>query len=414
MTTIVKKVIPLSSVKGYSNIRKKLEDKKNSLQFLPKSLEDLAKNKKFEYKGQTLKTTYIIDIVHNLILKYYFKKDNKFNLMSTILKEKYGHLYNFYIDYLVDNNILEMIANYRAGRNARVYKINDSILKGEIKRYSNDDRTLLKKYKNNVSQVEEAGIKGSLIDDTVKAKLVDDLFYIDIEFDKSIFYLDNLKDRDNDIYNRNRYSVECINDKHIFYHFDNYGRMHTNFTILKSFIRKNCLLINGEQTYERDLNNSQPLFLTKIITDTKTRWVKEDEFELFKYLTINGLYYQYIMDHLNIKDKAFVKEMTYKVLFGKNASNSKADKIFIKLFPTIHNFIKLYKKESGDYKTLAYELQKAESNFIFNKVIREFIIFYPDVKLVTIHDSIICENIYRKLLDDIFDSKIKEEFNYLF
>ena len=414
MTTIVKKVIPLSSVKGYSNIRKKLEDKKNSLQFLPKSLEDLAKNKKFEYKGQTLKTTYIIDIVHNLILKYYFKKDNKFNLMSTILKEKYGHLYNFYIDYLVDNNILEMIANYRAGRNARVYKINDSILKGEIKRFSNDDRTLLKKYKNNVSQVEEAGIKGSLIDDAVKAKLVDDLFYIDIEFDKSIFYLDNLKDRDNDIYNRNRYSVECINDKHIFYHFDNYGRMHTNFTILKSFIRKNCLLINGEQTYERDLNNSQPLFLTKIITDTKTRWVKEDEFELFKYLTINGLYYQYIMDHLNIKDKAFVKEMTYKVLFGKNASNSKADKIFIKLFPTIHNFIKLYKKESGDYKTLAYELQKAESNFIFNKVIREFIIFYPDVKLVTIHDSIICENIYRKLLDDIFDSKIKEEFNYLF
>ena len=414
MTTIVKKVIPLSSVKGYSNIRKKLEDKKNSLQFLPKKLEDLAKNKKFEYKGHTLKTTYIIDIVHNLILKYYFKKDNKFNLMSTILKEKYGHLYNFYIDYLVDNNILEMIANYRAGRNARVYKINDSILKGEIKRYSNDDRTLLKKYKNNVSQVEEAGIKGSLIDDNVKAKLVDDLFYVDIEFDKSIFYLDNLKDRDSDIYNRNRYSVECINDKHIFYHFDNYGRMHTNFTILKSFIRKNCLLINGEQTYERDLNNSQPLFLTKIITDTKTRWVKEDEFELFKYLTINGLYYQYIMDHINIKDKAFVKEMTYKVLFGRNSTNSKADKIFIKLFPTIHNFIKLYKKESGDYKTLAYELQKAESNFIFNKIIREFIIFYPDVKLVTIHDSIICQNMYRKLLDDIFDSKIKEEFNYLF
>ena len=352
MTTIVKKVIPLSSIKGYSNIRKKLEDKKHSLQFLPKKLEDLAKNKKFEYKGHTLKTTYIVDIVHNLILKYYFKKDNKFNLMSTILKEKYGHLYNFYIDYLVDNNILEMIANYRAGRNARVYKISDYILKGEIKRYSNDDRTLLKKYKNNVSKVEEAGIKNSLIDDEVKAKLVDDLFYVQIEFDKSIFYLDNLKDRENDIYNRNRYSVECINDKHIFYHFDNYGRMHTNFTILKSFIRKNCLLINGEQTYEIDIKNSQPLFLTKIIEDSGTRWVKEDEFELFKYLTMNGIYYQYVMDFLKTTDKVAVKEMTYKVLFGKNAVNSKADKIFIKLFPTIHNFIKLYKKEYKDYKIL--------------------------------------------------------------
>ena len=413
MTTIVKKVIPLSSVKGYSNIRKKLEDKKNSLQFLPKSLEDLAKNKKFEYKGQTLKTTYIIDIVHNLILKYYFKKDNKFNLMSTILKEKYGHLYNFYIDYLVDNNILEMIANYRAGRNARVYKINDSILKGEIKRYSNGDRTLLKKYKNNVSQVEEAGIKGSLIDDTVKAKLVDDLFYIDIEFDKSIFYLDNLKDRDNDIYNRNRYSVECINDKHIFYHFDNYGRMHTNFTILKSFIRKNCLLINGEQTYEIDIKNSQPLFLTKIIEDSVTRWVKEDEFELFKYLTMNGMYYQYIMDYLETTDKVMVKEMTYKVLFGKNASNSKADKIFIKLFPTIHNFIKLYKREHKDYKVLAYDLQKAESNLIFNKIIKEVMNYHPEIKMITIHDSIVIPSIYKDVVNAIFYTKLYEEFNLI-
>lgn len=413
MTTIVKKVIPLSSVKGYSNIRKKLEDKKNSLQFLPKKLEDLAKNKKFEYKGQTLKTTYIIDIVHNLILKYYFKKDNKFNLMSTILKEKYGHLYNFYIDYLVDNNILEMIANYRAGRNARVYKINESILKGEIKRYSNDDRTLLKKYKNNVSQVEEEGIKGSLIDDTVKAKLVDDLFYIDIEFDKSIFYLDNLKDRDNDIYNRNRYSVECINDKHIFYHFDNYGRMHTNFTILKSFIRKNCLLINGEQTYEIDIKNSQPLFLTKIIEDSGTRWVKEDEFELFKYLTMNGMYYQYIMDYLETTDKVSVKEMTYKVLFGKNAANSKADKIFIKLFPTIHNFIKLYKREYKDYKVLAYDLQKAESNLIFNKIIKEIMNNYPEIKMITIHDSIVIPSIYKDVVNAIFYTKLYEEFNLL-
>ena len=413
MTTIVKKVIPLSSVKGYSNIRKKLEDKKNSLQFLPKKLEDLAKNKKFEYKGQTLKTTYIIDIVHNLILKYYFKKDNKFNLMSTILKEKYGHLYNFYIDYLVDNNILEMIANYRAGRNARVYKINDSILKGEIKRYSNDDRTLLKKYKNNVSQVEEAGIKGSLIDDTVKAKLVDDLFYVDIEFDKSIFYLDNLKDRDNDIYNRNRYSVECINDKHIFYHFDNYGRMHTNFTILKSFIRKNCLLINGEQTYEIDIKNSQPLFLTKIIEDSGTRWVKEDEFELFKYLTMNGMYYQYIMDYLETTDKVAVKEMTYKVLFGKNAANSKADKIFIKLFPTIHNFIKLYKREYKDYKVLAYDLQKAESNLIFNKIIKEVMNTHPEIKMITIHDSIVIPESYKDLVNAIFYTKLYEEFNLI-
>jgi len=408
------KVVPFKQKEGFSNIRKKLDDKKSSLQFLPEILENISNNKSFSYKNKKLKTSYIIDIVHNLILKYYFKKENKFNLMSTILKEKYGHLYNYYMDYLVDNKILELISNYQAGRNARVYKLNDMIIKNNIKRYLNTDNILLKKYKNAVSKVEEDGIKNNLIDGDIKSKLVNDLFHIDIEYDRSIFYLDNLNHTDNDIYNRNKYSVECISDKHIFYHFDNYGRMHTNFTILKSFIRKNCLLIDGEQTYERDLNNSQPLFLTKIIEESRTRWVKKDEFELFKYLTMNGIYYQYIMDHLNKKDKLFVKEMTYKVLFGKNSANSKADKIFMNLFPTIHNFIKIYKKESGDYKSLAYELQRAESNFIFNKVVREFVDLHPNVKLVTIHDSIICQNIHRKLLDDIFDSKIREEFNHFF
>ena len=408
------KVVPLNEIKGYTNIRKKLEDKKHSLQFLPQSLENISNLKTLTYKKKNLKVSYIIDITHNLILKYYFKKENKFNLMSIILKEKYGHLYNYYIDYLVDNKILEMIVNYKAGRNARIYKINDKILKEPIKRYLNKDNILLKKYRNKVSQVEEEGLKNKMIDDDIKAKLVDDLFHIDIQFDRSIFYLDNLNNQDIDIYNRNKYSVECINDKHIFYHFDNYGRMHTNFTILKSFIRKNCLLIDGDETYERDLNNSQPLFLTKIIIDSDTKWVKKDEFELFKFLTLNGKYYQYLMDHLKISDKIYVKEMTYKVLFGRNLNNSKADKIFKELFPSIHNFIKLYKKESGDYRILSYELQKAESNLIFNKIVREFMNIKPESKLVTIHDSIICKSKDRELLDIIFDSKINEEFNCLF
>ena len=270
----------VKSFKREVSIRSQLKDKKNSLQFLPISLEEISKSKIFIFNEKKLKTSYLIDIVHNLILKYYFKKENRFSIMSTILKEKYGHLYNYYINHLLQNNTIELVKNYKAGENARVYKLNDSILKSTIKRYPNSDKVLLKKYKNNVSQIEQ-GIKNNLIDNDIKLKLVDDLFSIDIDFYRSIFYLDNLKSDDNDIYNKNRYSVECIGDKHIFYHFDNYGRMHTNFTILKSFIRKNCLLIDGSETHEIDIKNSQPLFLTKIIIDSKSLWVKVEELELF-------------------------------------------------------------------------------------------------------------------------------------
>jgi hypothetical protein len=353
-----------------TSIRKKLESKKSSLQFLPVKMVKMSTNKNFEHNDRKLKTAYAIDIIHNMILKYYFRKDNSFNMHSSILKEKYGHLYSHYLDYLISIGVIEMIANYLVSRNARTYRIKPDILKGEIKRFANTDTTLLKKYRNKVSQVEEGGLVDSLILPEVKAKLVDDLFYVDVDYAKSIFFLDHLKDRDGDIYNRNVYSVQCIDGKHIFYHFDSYGRMHTNFTILKSFIRKNCLIIDGEETHEIDIKNSQPLFLTKIIQDSGTKWVKTEEFELFRYLTKEGMYYQYVMDCSGIKDRKLIKEWTYRVLFGKNASNSKADKLFASLFPTIHHFIKLYKREKGNYKILAYELQKAESSLVFNGIVK--------------------------------------------
>lgn len=399
-----------ASFASRSRIRKKLEEKKHSLQFLPSRMEEMSRIKTFEYKGSRLKSAYAIDIVHNLILKYYFKKDNSFSLMSTILKEKYGHLYNYYMDWLLDSGIIVMARNYNAGKNARVYKISDSVLKGGIKRYVNKDAVLLKKYKNKVSQVEEDGLRDGLIDPEIKAMLVDDLFYTEVQFDRAIFYLDNLAHNDTDIYNRNRYSVECVNDKHIFYHFDGYGRMHTNFTILKSFIRKNCLMLDGEETHELDIKNSQPLFLNKIIRDSETKWVDPEELELFKTLTVSGTYYQYVMGHIDTSDKKKVKEMTYKVLFGKNMHNSRADKVFKELFPTIHNFIRLYKKDRGDYRVLAYELQKAESNLIFNKIVRHIKDHCEDMKIVTVHDSIIVPKSRREEAEAIFKMKLYEEF----
>ena len=99
---VVSSVIKLSDVPSYSSIKKNLESKKCSLQFLPLSLEEISKSKNFTYKSKNLKTAYLIDIIHNLILKYYFKKENKFNLMASILKEKYGHLYNYYMNFLID------------------------------------------------------------------------------------------------------------------------------------------------------------------------------------------------------------------------------------------------------------------------------------------------------------------------
>ena len=247
-------------------ITTKLIEKTSSLQFLPKRLDELLQGNKTPYKGVNLKKTYLVDIVHNLILRYYFRKENIFSLSSLILKEKYGSHYNYYMDFLSKNEIIVLIKDYFVGKNVRVYKLNETIISGEISRFVNRDRILLKKYKSTIESIIQNDIETNRIDPIIKIKLIEDLFSVEIDFEKSMYFLNNTI-QDPDVYNKNKYSVESIKDRHIFYHFDSYGRLHTNFTILKSFIRKNCLKINTEETDEIDIKNSQPLFLSKMIDE---------------------------------------------------------------------------------------------------------------------------------------------------
>lgn len=389
---------------SYRNAKDVFLKKNQILQFLPESFLELSKVKKIIFKGKNLKTSYIIDIVHSLLLKYYFKRDNIFILSSLVLRSKYGQLYNYYIDYLKDQNILILKKNYFKGKNSKIYALSDQVFLQKILRYQNTDKILLKKYQNKHLKF-EIEINNS-IKRPVKTKLIDDLYSVNIDTDRSLFYLDSLKNEDIDVYNRNKYSIESINQNHIFYHFDAYGRMHTNFTILKSFIRKNCLLINGEETTELDIQNSQPLFLFKLIKDSDIL-VNESEFKVFSSLVLNGNYYQYFVDKLGLNNKDEAKKLTYKVFFGRN--KSKFDKQFAILFPSIFDFIIKYK--NGNYKILAHDLQRFESNFIFNTIISRIMNSDKDIRIITIHDSIIVQKKWKKIVSDIFFDEISKYFS---
>lgn len=395
-------------------INNKINKKKTSLQFLPQCLSHLKSEKNFYFDSQKLKSAYLIDLVHNLLLKYYMKKENFFQLHSLVLKDKYGYLYGSYIKYLTTNDIIRLERNYKAGVRSKAYSLNPMVFKQKIERYQNNDNILLKKFKRKIiDSIDLDKEVKSPIDLSIRKKLVDDLFSITIDTERSMFFLNSIKRKDLDIWNRNAYSVESISNKHIFFHFDNYGRMHTNFTILRSFIRKNCLLIDGQPTAEIDIKNSQPFFLCKLISDIQSSWVNKEEFDFFRQLTLNGTFYEFIMNSIGTDDRKLVKEMTYKVLFGRNSLKSKSDKIFSELFPTIYNFIKLYKKDLGDYKALSYDLQRAESKFVFNTVIKRIINEYPEIKMITVHDSIVFPVKWKKEITEIFEQERNVELNLI-
>ena len=54
-------------------VSNRVKDKTFSLQFLPECLYKIENTKLIDYNNIKLKRDYIIDIIHSLILKYYFK-----------------------------------------------------------------------------------------------------------------------------------------------------------------------------------------------------------------------------------------------------------------------------------------------------------------------------------------------------
>ena len=404
--------------------KNKLKTKKYLLQLLPQQLESISelkyihvnteiysrKDKKKVKKQVRLKSAYIIDLISNLMFKYYYEQNLMVRLSSEILREKYGTNYNHYLTWLNQQNILKLAYNYSQQHGkCKTFKMSKTLFTGSCSRYKNFDSVLLKRYKSKVSD-DECVIESN-IDDRIREKLVNDLFYVSIDKEAAYQTIDFFSKNDLDVYNSNKYAIDCISEKHIHYNFDKYGRFHTNFTRLKSIIRTTHLKIDGEEICEVDISNSQPLFLTKIIDSHELNYcIDTFEYETFKNLTNDGLLYKHLMDKLLIKDKKEAKSLIYNVFFGTNNQRYSHDVAFKKVFPTIYGFIKAYKKVNNSHCTLAHDLQRAESQFIFNEVIREIMDTHPQIKLFTVHDSIIFAKKWKKEVESIFNRRLEETF----
>lgn len=383
-------------------------------QFLPEEFMYLTENKKTRYKDLNLKNDYIINIINELIMKYMFTNDLKFNLWSIILKKKYGKHYNYYFEYLKDIKFIFMVSNYFVGKKAKTYKINEKYL-NHFKRTKITDTVLLKKYSKEFLSQNFLYFNKSPINENVRKKLVDDLYFVNLDYEKAYDFLNNLKENNNITYNKylkNLNSIDSIKTGHIFFKFDNFGRMHTNFTILKKEIRNNFIKIDGKPTSEIDIKNSQPFFLSKLLYEEIG--IENFNKECFRFIDLvkNGLFYEELINNLDIiKNREDAKILTYKVIFGGNSDNNESNISFRKIFPTVYEYISELKSLNNSYKEMSHALQKMESNFIYNKVISYIIEKFPDIKLFTIHDSIVYPLEYKVEVELIFKNFLKKELN---
>lgn len=417
----IKKVVPIDIVQSV------LKNKTEIRHSVPADLyQRLIENDKILYRGKNIKSAKIAEFCDVLYKKREQSEGKRYhNLSATIMQRRYGCHYKSIVNFLVKEGYIKKLLDYKPGVKAITYYMTKKMISKVPKTYINKDKVTIKNYKASVlngiinrKRISENILKGlnfnnaenipDYIKKEVRSKIIEDLYTIGIDKESSLESAKNYGDELTKYYNKLR--IENIADQHIWYQFDKYGRFHNNFTVLKKLIRENFLTIQGEEIEELDIKNSQPLLLAKIIRDSgeSGTLVDQAEFETFAELVKEGRLYQHFIDVYKYQDKKDVKKnIIYKVLFGKNNNNNKANRTFRKAFPTIFEFIKRYKEDKDDYRALSHSLQRIESELIYNRIIKEIMHTDISINLFTVHDSICFPKSSRPIVEEVFNRHVK-------
>jgi hypothetical protein len=290
-----------------------------NLKYISPIFEDIYTKKYVTYNDIRLKTSNIITLIDMFLNRYiFFNKDN-IKLNSRVLKFLYGSTYSKYIEYLIANEFIYLYKNYSSGLKSKCYKLTD---KTKSKGYLSVNVNIPIKLHNKIRLLNDSNYS---INEIVKNKLITDLYKINIDLEQTKIWIDKNIDKNDKAYFINSTCSTRIANKDIYYSFDNYGRFHTNFTVLKKNIRSNFLKFGNDKIKEIDITNSQPFFLYILMRDsgfTKFNGFDED--------VLSGVIYDKIKNITGINRKD-VKTNVYSVLFGRNMTKDFWNDLFNKL-----------------------------------------------------------------------------------
>jgi len=214
--------------------------------------------------------------------------------------------------------------------------------------------------------------------------------------------------KDLDVDKKEFYEMQIEQFSNKFFSKDKTGnRLHNNLTNLYTPLR-NFLSYNGEKLSQCDLKNSQLVFLYLLMKDYH---INPEELERFKYIVCEYGFYEFFAEKLNVNlteetRKEFKVSVFEHLLFGANKLKlTELEKVFKKEFPDIFYAMKFIKNEN--YNTLSIELQRKESEFIFDCVRK----LSKRIPLLTIHDSICTTIGNEKIVSDLIRKEFKEKYN---
>jgi len=301
-----------------------------------------------------------------------------------------GFTYNDYINILINKGVIACDRHYIKNEKSYGYKlcapysdvrhkqisINSASLQDNIIRW----QELRKPYGNLRNKIDKFT--------KVHRHIYTFLEMVEINYEEALKSIDELPVHE---YNSVKISIDKIHNKEFYIHRDEFGRVHTNFTNLKSDLRK-FLSYKDQNLVNIDIANSQPLLLFLAIPSifSSIRCTGAIYFDdippdvlLYKRLVEQGRLYEFLMQHASETDRNAFKENFFReTFFGKKTSS-----LFCDLFPTIGAKVRRIKRK--DYRRLAWMMQKNESKLIITNICGRIMKEHPDMFVGTIHDSIL-------------------------
>jgi hypothetical protein len=305
------------------------------------------------------------------------------------------------VDLLVGHRFISLELKHHSGKRCRVYRLNvQTVESSYIVPYLNTNRNLLQFY--NSEEYKLLQLKNSDYSKALTKCIAGNLSHVGIDFERSVNCLDSIFTTDEDEqsrkYLKNLHSLKNINEGDIHVTFDKYGRVHTNFTVLKREIRHNHLFIDGERTHERDIVSSQAMFLLYLISREKNTGIDKIEIRDFQSDIYGGIFYENFVTADRIRND--VKVYFYKYVFGVKFQEFDD---FTNRYPTISKYLYNYKTMYG-YKDVSHKLQHMEGDFVFNNISES--LMDKNVVFFTVHDSIVVKVSDSAILDKIFDDAL--------
>ncbi len=130
---------------------------------------------------------------------------------------------------------------------------------------------------------------------------------------------------------------------------------------------------------------------------------------LFTQMCMDGSLYDHLMEQAGwVGDRRSFKTEFFHMLYGP-VTDSPMTKVMQREFPSVMAFIKWHKRRRHGYKELAREMQRAESKLIIEGVCGRVMELYPNIPLVTVHDSILTTQQFVPTVRAV----IEEEFSKL-